>query len=212
MRAAIGMVLATGGLTFFVYGLEQAIQNGSCGTSDSGVYYGPCPDGTGPMIASMVFGMFVALAGAAIAGVILRFVFVIFISIAVALVLGFVDLNDADTRPGLEALVAVLAPMVLIVVPGLGKRRSNARVVPPQMAEMAQQMAQMPTAPRPQPAQQPAASFGTPPQWKPRDEPATAADAEAVASRLRQLDQLKQSGLLGEAEYAERRKQILAEL
>ena len=36
--------------------------------------------------------------------------------------------------------------------------------------------------------------------------------AEAVASRLRQLDQLKQSGLLGEAEYAERRKQILAEL
>ena len=101
--------------------------------------------------------------------------------------------------------------MVLIVVPGLGKRRSNARVVPPQMAEMAQQMAQMPTTPSRSP-QQPAASFGTPPQWKPRDEPATPADAEAIASRLRQLDQLKQSGLLGEAEYAERRKQILAEL
>jgi hypothetical protein len=206
MRAAIGMVLATGGLTFFVYGLQQAIENGSCGTSDSGVYYGPCPSGTGPMIVLMVFGMFAAIAGALIAGVILRFVGVIFIASIAGVVLGIVDVNPDDTRPGYESLAAVLVPIVLFVVPGLGRRRNNARLVPPQMREMAQQMAQ---AQQPQPA----ASFGAPPQWKPRETPPTTpADAEAVASRLRQLDQLKQSGLLGDAEYAERRKQILAEL
>ena len=208
MRAAIGLVLATGGLTFFVYGLQQAIENGSCGTSDSGTYYGPCPSGTGPMIALMVLGMFVALAGAAIAGVIVRFVIVIFISSAAAFVLGFVDINPDDTRPGLESLVAVLAPMLLIVVPGVGRRRHNARVVPPQMHEMAQQMAQTP-----QPAAQPGASFGSPPQWKPRETaPKPPGNAEEIASRLRQLDQLKESGLLDEATYKERRNQILAEL
>ena len=36
--------------------------------------------------------------------------------------------------------------------------------------------------------------------------------AEDLASRLRQLEQLKASGLLADSEYAERRKQILAEL
>jgi hypothetical protein len=204
MRAAIGMVLATAGLTFFVYGLQQAMEIGSCGTSRTGAYYGPCPSGTGPMIVSMVFGMFVALAGAAIAGVILRFIPVIFIAVAAAIVLGIVDLHDGDSRPGIEAFVAVVVPIALICVPGLGRSRSNARVVNPQQMH---EMAQPPVAP------QPAASFGAPPQWKPRESaPKSPAHAEEIASRLRQLDQLKQSGLLGDAEYAERRKQILAEL
>jgi hypothetical protein len=210
MRALIGMGLATAGLTFFVYGLQQAIEGGSCGTG----YTAACPSGTGPMIVAMVFGMFVALAGAGIAGVILRFIPVIFISAIAAVVLALVDLNENDTRPGLEALAAVVVPMVLICVPGLGRRRTpnNARVVnTEQMREMAQQMAQA-QAPQP-PMPQPAASFGTPPQWKPRnDAPKGPVNAEEIASRLRQLDQLKESGLLGESEYAERRKQILAEL
>src|SRR5207253_2878766 len=77
--------------------------------------------GTGPMIVTMTFGMFVALAGAAIAGVILRFIPVIFISVIAAVVLGLVDLNDADTRPGLEAFVAVVVPLALICVPALGR-------------------------------------------------------------------------------------------
>jgi hypothetical protein len=204
------MFLATAGLTFFVYGLQQAITTGNCG-NDYGV---SCPSGTGPMIVSMTFGMFVALAGAAIAGVILRFIPVIFISVIAAVVLGFVDLNDADTRPGLEAFAAVVVPLVLICVPALGRdgARNNARMVKQeQMREMAQQMAQAQAPQRPAP--QPAAAFGTPPQWKPRDTtPKTPADAEQIASRLRELEQLKQSGLLGDAEYAERRKQILAEL
>ena len=34
MRATIGLVLASGGLTFFVYGLQQAIENGSRATSN----------------------------------------------------------------------------------------------------------------------------------------------------------------------------------
>ena len=208
MRAAIGMVLATAGLTFFVYGLQQAIAVGNCGNR----YGTTCPSGVGPMIVSMTFGMFVALAGAGIAGVLVRFIPVIFISSIAAVALAFVDLNPDDTRPGYEALAAVVIPLALFVVPGLGRRRGKARVVKtPQMQEMAQQMAQAQAPPQPTP-QQPAASFGTPPQWKPRSEPTTPADAEEIASRLRQLDQLKQSGLLGDAEYAERRKQILAEL
>ena len=70
----------------------------------------------------------------------------------------------------------------------------------------------MQTPQAPQTAQAPAANFGVPPKWQPREQPTTAAGAEDIASRLRQLDQLKSSGLLGEQEYAERRKQILAEL
>ena len=42
--------------------------------------------------------------------------------------------------------------------------------------------------------------------------PATTAKAEDIASRLRQLEQLKESGLLSGTEYDQRRKQILAEL
>ena len=45
-----------------------------------------------------------------------------------------------------------------------------------------------------------------------RPRPTTNAAAEDVAARLRQLDQLKESGLLDEAAYAEQRKRILAEL
>ena len=40
----------------------------------------------------------------------------------------------------------------------------------------------------------------------------TTAKAEEIAARLRQLDQLKEAGLLDEAAYEERRRQILAEL
>ena len=36
--------------------------------------------------------------------------------------------------------------------------------------------------------------------------------SQDAASRLRQLEQLKQSGLLSDAEYAERRRQILGQL
>ena len=62
IRVAIGLVLATAGLTFFVYGIAQAINVGSCGG-----YRAACPSGTGPMIVLMVFGSFVALGGAALA-------------------------------------------------------------------------------------------------------------------------------------------------
>ena len=40
---------------------------------------------------------------------------------------GFVDFDDADTRPGYEVLIAVVAPMVLIVLPGVGRERAAPR-------------------------------------------------------------------------------------
>jgi hypothetical protein len=205
IRVAIGVTLAAGGLTFLTYGIAQAIENGSCGTSSEGVSYGPpCPSGTGPMILLMVFGTFFAVGGAALAGVLLRFIGVIIVSVVAGVVFGIVDLNPDDTRPGYEVIIAVVAPMALFALPGIGRPRRTARIITP---EIAAQYAQ-PQSPPPAP---PGASFGTPPQWQPR-QPATPAQAEDVASRLRQLDQLKDSGLLGEDEYAERRKQILAEL
>jgi hypothetical protein len=193
MRVAIGLVLATAGLTCLVYGLAQAIEGGSCGG-----YRTACPAGTGPMILLMILGAFIALGGAALAGVFARFMVVFSIALIAGVVFGVVDLDDTDTRPGYEILVAVIAPMVLIALPGVGRTRERPAV----------RMRPGPQAPpTPQP---PDANFGVPPKWQPR--PTTQAGAEDVASRLRQLDQLRSSGLLGDQEYAERRQQILAEL
>jgi hypothetical protein len=197
MRVAIGLLVATLGLTFLTYGLAASIEGGSCGG-----YRAACPSGTGPMILLMVLGSFIALGGAAVSGVFARFMIVFFIALVAGAVIGIVDLDDTDTRPGYEILVAVIAPMVLIALPGVGKQREHPAI----------RFAGMPQ-PKPTP-QAPDANFGVPPKWQPRAQqaPTSPAAAEDIASRLRQLDQLKSSGLLGEQEYAERRKQILAEL
>jgi hypothetical protein len=74
---------------------------------------------------------------------------------------------------------------VLFTLPGVGRRRAPFFAVPPPS----------PTVPPP--------PIDAPVQWQ---------QSEDVAARLRQLEQLKQSGLMSEAEYAERRRQILAGL
>jgi hypothetical protein len=137
------------------------------------------------MIALMVVGTFVAIIGAALAGRALRLIAVILVAALAGVILGFVDLHDDDTRPGLEIVAVVVAPMLLFTLPGLGQRKRRARPV---------------FTPAAQPQQQ---------QEQPR---ATAAKAEDIAARLRQLDQLKESGLLDEAAYDEQRRRILAEL
>ena len=182
IRVLIGFAAATGGLTFLVYGIAQAIEVGSCGTDEYGNSVGPpCPPGMGPMIALMVVGTFVAIVGAAIAGRLIRFIAVIIVAVLAGVVLGVVDLHADDTRPGYEIVVAVVAPMLLFSLPGLGKRR--ARPVFTQSV--------------PQPTMQ---------------QPTTTAKAEDIAARLRQLEQLKEAGLLDDAAYDERRRQILADL
>jgi hypothetical protein len=195
LRIAIGFAAFAGGLTFLVYGIAQAITTGSCGSSSSGMSYGPCPSGFGPMIALMVLGTLVAIVGLGIAAGsprgVGRFIAALIVAVLAGLVLGFVDLHSDDTRPGLEILAAVVAPLLLFTLPGLG----------------------MPTVQtlKAQPAAMPAEDG--PIEWQPRAaEPATSADAEDIASRLRQLNQLRDSGLLDDAAYNERRAQILAEL
>ena len=123
VRTGIGYVLFAGGLTFLVYGIAQAIENGSCGTDEYGNSVGPaCPSGFGPMIALMILGTFVAIIGAAVAavrlGVIARLVFAGIAAIVAGLVLGFVDVHADDTRPGTEILIAVLVPLALFSIPG----------------------------------------------------------------------------------------------
>jgi hypothetical protein len=212
VRTALGLGLLAGGLTCFGYGLAQAIENGSCGTDKYGRAVGPpCPSGTGPMILLMVLGVFAAFAGAsvfvsrrrigamALAGGAMLLIFSLFVSGIAAAVFGIVDLHDDDTRPGYEIVVAVLVGVLLPAIPALLRRDPTAVPPPPALAGTPLAFATAPPAAAAAPAAR--ASART-----------TTAQAEDVASRLRQLEQLKDSGLLSGDEYDQRRKQILADL
>jgi hypothetical protein len=213
VRTALGLFVLTGGLTFFCYGLAQAIENGSCGTDKYGRAVGPpCPSGTGAMIALMVLGVFAAFFGGtlfasrvagrgpmAFVGGAAMLVFALFTAGIAAAVIGIVDLHDDDTRPGYEIVVVVLAAVLLPAIPSLLRRRA---APPTPLGATPLAFASAPPAAPP-----PAA-----PAAEPVRAPATTAKAEDIASRLRQLDQLKESGLLSGDEYTQRRKQILAEL
>jgi hypothetical protein len=186
-RIAIGYLLFAGGLTFFVYGLAQSISTGSCGG-----YRVACPSGSGPMILLMILGVFVALIGAGVAavsgGVVARLVLVGMIGAVAGVVFGLVDLHDDDTRPGLEVVIVVLGPLAVLSLPGPKVTPSGPR-----------------PAPRPDP---PVTVTGPPPAWARTSQQS----ADDIAARLRQLDQLRDSGLLDDAAYKEKRAQILAEL
>lgn len=201
VRTTIGMGAAAGGLTLLTYGIAQAIENGSCGVDEYGNVLGaPCPDGFGPMIVLMIFGAFAALAGAALASSLARFILPAIIAVLAGVLLGFLDVNETDTRPGLEIVAVVAAPVVLFCVPYLGRRRSRGAVITPEIVQ---------TYTEPAPTAAAAPTFTAPaPQWERR----APKDAEAIAERLRQLDQLKASGLLDDAAYADQRQRILGEL
>jgi hypothetical protein len=192
VRTGIGYLLFAGGLTFFVYGLAQSLRAGSCGG-----YRAACPSGFGPMIVLMVLGVFVALIGAAVASVtgavVARLVFTGVVAVIAGVVLGFVDLHDGDSRPGLEVVVAVLGPLAVLSLPGPATRET--RRGPPKVQPV---------------AEAPITFAGPAPEWE--RPAATRQSADDIAARLRQLDQLRDSGLVDEAAYKERRAQILAEL
>lgn len=191
VRTGIGYLLFAGGLTFFIYGIAQAIQTGSCGD------YGPsCPSGFGPLILLTILGTFMAIAGAAVAAVGLavvgRLVVTAIVAALAGVVLTIVDLHADDSRPGLEIVAAVLVPLALFSFPGpkAGERRRPGPV----------------RTPVPDP---PMTFAGPMPEWQ---KPSARQSADEIAGRLRQLDQLRDSGLVDEAAYKERRAQILAEL
>ncbi|MDA0166965.1 hypothetical protein OM076_42285 [Solirubrobacter ginsenosidimutans] len=203
-RIAVGFVVFAGGLTFLVYGIAQAITTGSCGSSSNGLSYGPaCPSGMGPMILLMILGTFAALIGAGVASVrssrggvtvlggVGRFIAALIVAVLAGVVLGFVDLHSDDTRPGLEIVAAVVVPLLLFAVPAIGI--VPARKIKPATAPVVEGPIAWQT-----PAPKPAAT--------------TTANAQDIATRLKQLEQLRASGLLDEAAYKERRTQILAEL
>jgi hypothetical protein len=206
---AIGMVLLAGGLTAFSYGLAQVIETGSCGTDEYGRSVGPpCPAGTGWMIMAMVGGVFVALAGAFVfaargGGVGLLLLIVGSLCVAVsAAVLGIVDVHASDTRPGREVMWIAGGCAALVALVGGGRGRRDAAPREPS-APARERMHDLAASLRQVAAR----------RERPDDAPADrSARAEDIAARLRQLDQLRQSGLLPEDDYAERRRQILAEL
>lgn len=212
IRTVLGLGVLAGGLTWFGYALAQLIENGSCGTDRYGHAVGPpCPSGTGALIALMILGVFLAFGGGALflsrirgrggmafLGGAMLFLFALFASGIAAAVFGIVDLHDDDTRPGKEIVIAVVAAVLLPAIPALLRRAPEKTPVPPLMGTP---LAFAPASPPP------AASAPEPVRA-----PATTAKAEDIAARLRQLDQLKESGLLSGDEYNQRRKQILAEL
>ena len=206
LRIAAGFAVFAGGLTFLVYGIAQAISIGSCGSSSNGLSYGPsCPSGMGPLILLMILGTFAALIGAGVASVrssrggvavlggVGRFIAALIVGVVAGVVLGFVDLHSDDTRPGLEIVAAVVVPLLLFAVPAIGI--VPARKIKPVAA----------------PADDGAIVWQTP-AVAPKPAATANANAQDIASRLKQLEQLRASGLLDEAAYKERRTQILAEL
>jgi hypothetical protein len=208
LRIAAGFAVFAGGLTFLVYGIAQAISIGSCGSSSNGLSYGPsCPSGMGPLILLMILGTFAALIGAGVASVrssrggvavlggVGRFIAALIVAVVAGVVLGFVDPHADDTRPGLEIVAAVVVPLLLFTVPAIGI--VAARKIKP-VAAPADDGAIVWQTPAPKPAATANANAN--------------ANAQDIASRLKQLEQLRASGLLDEAAYKERRTQILAEL
>jgi TM2 domain-containing membrane protein YozV len=208
VSTVLGLGLFAGGLTWFGYGLAQTIENGSCGTDKYGRTVGPpCPSGTGALIALMILGVFLAVGGSGlfstrggfaargILGGVGRLLFGLFgVGIAAA-VFGIVDVHADDTRPGYEIVITVLVLTLVPAIPALLRRQPAGTPVPALAGTPLAFATAPPTPTRPPPR-----------------EPATTAKAEDVASRLRQLEQLKASGLLSGDEYVQRRKQILAEL
>ena len=191
VRTGIGYLLFAGGMTFLVYGIAEAIEMGNCGTDEYGNSIGPaCPSGFAPMIVLTILGTFMAIIGAGVAsvalGVIARLVLAAIVAVLAGVVLGIADVNAGDSRPGLEIVAAVLVPLALFSVPGPAAGDKRRR------------------APNLRPVTDPPVTFATPAPAR--------QGADEIAARLRQLDQLKESGLLDESAYRERRKQILAEL
>jgi hypothetical protein len=223
---AIGLALFAGGLTFLTYGIAQAVETGSCGTDEYGNSVGPpCPEGFGPMILLTILGAFVALGGAAVFSARERgagsFAVVSglgkFFSLAIpaagaAVVFGLVDLQAGDTRPGREIVFLAAGLVLLISVPLLIRgRRVPAAQPPPALAGQLTDVLAQVQAKRAADESSPAAE---PVRTTPAAEPvrATPARAEEIAARLRQLEQLRGTGIMSDDEYAERRRQILSEL
>ena len=207
IRTTIGLGAAAAGLTALTYGIAQAIENGSCGVDEYGNVLGaPCPDGFGPMIVLMVFG-YVRGARRRRARQLAR------------------ALHLPDHRRRLRGRRARLPRRprdghAAGARDHRGRRRPDGAVHRPVRRQAPRARVRRPATgarrpPRPsagrrhrEPAAEP--TFNAPaPQWEHKHTPG---DPEAIAARLRQLDQLKESGLLDDAAYAEQRKRILAEL
>ena len=141
------------------------------------------------MIVLMILGTFVALIGAGVAavglGVVARLVFAGIIAVLAGVVLGFVDLHDDDSRPGPEIVAGRAGAAGAALVPRARRcARSGARAPAPAARDRAAGDVRGAAAGADADARQ---------------------SADEIAARLRQLDQLRDSGLLDEAAYKERR-------
>jgi hypothetical protein len=224
----LGMLLCLVSLLLMTWALYHLVRTGTCASGGPYVSARPCPSDTGAKILGLMGGIFGLLIGGAVyaarggrgrgggtlgMGVVLWSL--LFISLAVATFVAAYGPANNDA-PGAKTAAVILAivflPMAILpllgaVGFGAGRKRlfgggGDAPRVYPKPAPPPMDFS-------PRPAGTPVSPF-SPPAAPPSSAPG--AQAGDVATRLRKLDQLRDSGLLTDEEFEAKKADILREL
>ena len=218
VRSLLAMAICLGCLLLMTWALYHLVRTGSCASGGPYVSARPCPAGTGAQILALMGSVFGLLIGGGIyatrggrgegtlgMGVVLWSL--LFISLAVATFVaayGPANNDDSGARTAAIVLMIVFLPMGLLPLIGAigfsGRRRAGPSSPP----------RRYPTpAPSPNPFQMPQPA--PPPAW-PGAAAAPGGGAGDVATRLRKLDELRDTGLLTEDEFEAKKAELLKEL
>jgi putative oligomerization/nucleic acid binding protein len=218
-RSLLGMAICLGSLLFMTWALYHLVRTGTCASGGPYVSARPCPAGTGEKILGLMGSIFGLLIGGGIyasrgrsgnrgasgtIGMGLVLWSLLFVSLAVGTFVaayGPANNGDSGAKTAAITLMIVFLPMGLLpllgaVGFGAGRKRLTGRGSGPP-----------PTYPRP-----------APPQWTPpippaaRPAPSPGGQAGDVAARLRQLDELRDTGLLTDEEFEAKKTELLQEL
>jgi Short C-terminal domain len=219
----LGMIVCLVSLLVMTWALYHLVRTGTCASGGPYVSARPCPSDTGAKIVGLMGSIFALLIGGAIyaarggkgygatlgMGVVLWSL--LFISLAAATFVAAYGPANNDA-PGAKTAAVILAivflpmailPLIGAVGFGAGRKRfSRGGSDTPR------------TYPKPAPAQMP---FSIPPARPaapaaPTPSSAPGGQAGDVATRLRKLDELRDSGLLTDAEFEAKKAELLREL
>ena len=207
----LGMLVSLAALLLMTWALYHLVRTGTCASGGPYVSARPCPEGTGAKILGLTGAIFALLIGGGIyaargsrghgatlgMGIVLWSL--LFISLAAAtFVAAFGPANNDD--PGARTAAIVLAivflPMgILPLIGAVGFKFGRSRLTGKVSATVSRY---------PKPA---------PPQFDfPRPAAPPGGRAGDVAARLRKLDELRDSGLLTDAEFQAKKAEILRDL
>ena len=207
VRSLLGMAICLVSLLFMTWALYHLVRTGTCASGGPYVSARPCPAGTGAKILALMGSIFGLLIGGGIyatrggkgegtlgMGVVLWAL--LFISLAVATFVaayGPANNDDSGARTAAIILMIVFIPMGLLPLIGAigfgGRRRRST----PATAR---------SYPTPAPTQFPIQM----------PKPAAPAATGDIATRLRKLDELRDTGLLTDDEFEAKKAELLREL